>query len=277
MNEIKNEELKDFSNSTIEFKQKIIGVLFKPVRLFSSLKKSDLKFTDWLISPLLVILLYAIIRYFPTFNSDIKTAYIERSQIRYEKYLNTQLTEGKMTKDSADVLMKDYRLNSETYLYKGAYILSMNKLWTTTALFILITAAWFLIFKFVFKENPSYKFILSSFGLTYYILVLQMLILLIGVLFASSIFSGLTTYTLNVNLNTVFTLPRNTYWGHLLERMDPFLIWFYTVLGIAFTKTFKPKNSKKYYILVFALWLSADLIFYLLYTFEPYFRFFIFY
>jgi hypothetical protein len=277
MNEIKNEEQKDSSISTIGIKDKIYGVFFSPGKLFSSLTKKDLKFTDWLIPLVLVILLFAIVRYLPTYTADIKTSYIEGSKRNLGSYLNTEFTAGRMTKDSVDARWNRYIANIETNVGRAAYILSMNKLWTSVALFILVTLAWFLIFKFVFKENPSYKFILSAYGLSYYILALQMLILLIGVLLTRSFFTGIFTYNLNINLNTIFSLSSYSYWGHLLGRIDPFLIWFYTVLGIAFTKAFKPKNSKKYFIMVFVLWLLADLIFYLLYTVEPYFRFFIFY
>lgn len=183
-----------------------------------------------------------------------------------------------MLKDTADVRIKNYQNNSETYFYRSMYILLMNKLWITIVSFFLVSGLFFLIFKFVFKEDPGYKLVLSAYGLAYYIHVIQYLLFLILILISGTYISGIYSYGINLNLNTIFSLVRTTFVGHLLEKMDPFLIWFYALLGIAFSKIFKKENSKKYISIVLILWIGTDLIFYALWSiFGGYFRFFIFY
>ena len=53
---------------------------------------------------------------------------------------------------------------------------------------------------------------------------------------------------------------RGTITSYLLGRIDPFAIWFYSVVGIGLAKMFKSDATVKFIVVVFAFWIIGDLI-----------------
>ncbi|MCJ7552610.1 MAG: hypothetical protein MUO34_01890, partial [Ignavibacteriaceae bacterium] len=50
--------------------------------------------------------------------------------------------------------------------------------------------------------------------------------------------------------------------GFFLAKIDPISIWAYAVLSIGLAKLFKSDDVKKYYLVVFGLWIIGSLLFF---------------
>ena len=102
-------------------------------------------------------------------------------------------------------------------------------------------------------------------GSVYYVLILQAIFALLLTLLMDKFVTGLNYFS--------FTeVEMMSLEGFIYRKIDLFLIWFYALLGMSYAKFFRATDIKRYIILVFAVWIITNVLFYYLSTVSIYFQ-----
>ena len=104
-----------------------------------------------------------------------------------------------------------------------------------------------------------------AYGLPYYILIIQTIVILILSLSMNQPFR-------DTSVLSFLDADRSTFVGWILGKLDIFSIWFFAVVSIGFAKMFKSTSTGKYYGMIFGLWLGFSLIFFFLAKAVPFLK-----
>jgi len=131
--------------------------------------------------------------------------------------------------------------------------------------FFIIVGIYFLCAKLILKGEGTYSGTLVASALPMYISAIQFII------------TGLLTFAMgkivvDTSAAAFLNTDRSTILGFVLAKFDPISIWAYIVLAIGLAKMFKSKDTTKYIILVFALWILGGLLFFFLGQAFPFLR-----
>jgi hypothetical protein len=123
-------------------------------------------------------------------------------------------------------------------------------------IFFFIASGFFIgIARFGLKGDGSYKTGLSAYGLPMYISVLQLVVNILLIVAMDSIETG-------TNLAKIAGLDVKEFSGYMASYVDPFSIWFYSILGLSFAKMFKSESTGKYIGAFLSAWVVVGVIFY---------------
>jgi hypothetical protein len=64
------------------------------------------------------------------------------------------------------------------------------------------------------------------------------------------------------NLAKLTNLDVKEFSGYMASYVDPFSIWFYSILGVSFARMFKSDSTVKYIATFIASWVIVGVIFY---------------
>ncbi len=227
---------------------KIVGIFTEPQKTFINVSKYPLKTTDWFL-PLFLASLFSLLSVIIMFTDEsIKYDFEEKASVEIEKSINKQIESGKITEEQAE-------MGREMGLKWGkimTYITKFIGLW-----FILFFSAliYWLIIKFGFKDQGTYKEALVSLGLPFYILMLQSILTLI--------IAFLTKQYMNTpNLAEILGMDIRQFPDVLMSFVDIFMIWYFIVVSIGLSILFKSTNTIKYYALTFGVWIGLSLLFF---------------
>ena len=120
--------------------------------------------------------------------------------------------------------------------------------------FFIIAGVYFLLSKFALKGEGTYKTTLSAYGLSYYVVIIQAIVIIIVAI-------ALGKMLRDVSVGSLMGMDSETLGGWFMHRLDIFSIWLYSVISIALAKMFKSENTLKYFIGVFGLWIGFSLLF----------------
>jgi hypothetical protein len=65
---------------------------------------------------------------------------------------------------------------------------------------------------------------------------------------------------MDTSLGSFMGIEKEGIMGWFMHKLDPFSIWFYTVVGIAHAKMFKSDNTVKYIGAIIGMWLGFSLL-----------------
>ena len=250
----------DNQQDELNHSDKLIGVISEPGVTFEQTAKFPPRAADWLI-PLIAFIIIAIASNFILFqNAEIKLQFVEMLNKRMEKVeqqMEEKVKSGDMTKADKEKAMEQARKGIE--FMTGPTMRSVTLVIWTFIGFFLMALIYFLLAKFALKGEGTYNGTMVARGLPVYILFIQIIVIAI----LSLVFEKLMT---DSSLAAILGTDRETIAGYLLSRVDPFAIWFYSVVGIGLAKMFKSDSTVKYIVMVFAVWIIGDLILFLLGT-----------
>lgn len=242
---------------------KIVGVLSSPAATFSSVAAFPLKTIDWLLPFSILLILIIGSNFVKTSNPAIAAEIQDQQRQRVYKMLDEQKKEGKLTteqvneqKERLDDQLKN--MNSPIYLiiqgvsiFVGAFLI-----------FFIICGIYFLIAKFGFKDNATYQGVMVANGLVAVISMIQVLITTI-------LSMAMNKFIPDTSINSFMAIDRTSplYFAGIV---DPFKIWSYAVIAIAMSKLFKAEDAKKYYFMVFGIWIGWEVLFFILRKFVPF-------
>jgi hypothetical protein len=233
---------------------KMIGVFTEPGKTFDAAAKHPPKTMDWLI-PLISFLVIAIVSNFILFqNPEIKLQFdqlLDKQVAQVEDQLNERVQAGEMTESEKETALEQARGGIK--FMTGPVMRTVTLvLYTIIGLFFM-AFVYFLLSKFTLKGEGTYGGTLVARGLPVYILVVQIIVIaILSMVMNKLLFDSSAASFLDVE--------RGTITSYLLGRIDPFAIWFYSVVGIGLAKMFKSESSIKYIIAVFVFWIIGDLI-----------------
>ncbi len=255
---LNNEE--DFQLSHMD---KLVGVFAEPAATFEKISKLPPKVADWLIPLLLFIVVAVLSNSIIMSNPTIKYKVIEKQTAAMEKRFDKMVEEGKMTREQADKAMDNARTMMESNSGTALALRAVGTFITVAFVFFIIAWVFHILVKIFFKGEGNYSYSLVAYGLPYYILIMQVILIVI----VSMLFNKLFT---DLSVGSFLQISKSTLGGFLLSKLDPFLIWFYGVLGIALSKVHKSGDSGKFLALVYATWIGFSIVMYLLASSYPF-------
>ncbi len=246
---------------------KLTGVLTEPGKTFSKMAKTDPKTIDWLL-PLCIMIVLAIISNIVLMsNPVIKADAMDKQMKQMEKNFSEMVAKGQLTQEQADEQLDNMRERFAGGFGAGMIVIqAVSTIVILFILFFIVSLVYFIISKSILKGNGTFASAMVANGLTYYINIIQLIIVTIVSLLASKLYAG-------TSVATFMGLDKSTFIGWLLGKVDPLTIWAVTVTGIGLAKMFRAENTLKYVISVLAVWLGWGLIAFLLAKAVPFLSF----
>ncbi len=233
---------------------KMIGVFAEPGKTFDAIAKMPPKAMDWLL-PVVGFLVIAIISNFILFqNPEIKLQFdemLDKQVAEIETQFDEKVQKGEMTEAEKEAALEQTRGGME--FFTGPVMRSVTAVVYTFIGLFFMALIYFLLSKFALKGEGTYSGTLIARGLPVYILVVQVIVVAI----LSMVMNKLLFDT---SAASFLDAEKGTMTAYLLGRIDPFAIWFYSVVGIGLAKMFKSDATVKFIVVVFAFWIVGDLI-----------------
>ncbi|MBI9070909.1 MAG: YIP1 family protein [Melioribacteraceae bacterium] len=276
MEELNNDELKNDSSEfdeeelEIAHTDKLVGVFTEPSATFSDMAKTPAKAIDWLL-PIIGIIVFTILsQYLLMSNPQIKYETIEKQMTKMEEAYKGMVDGGTMTQEQADQALEAARTQMENMSGGGIQVVlsGVGILFVTFILFFVLAGVYFLLVKFVLSGDGTYASAMVAYGLPYYVLILQVIVIVILSLSMNRMFTG-------VDVASFLDMDKSTFVGFLVSRLDIFSIWFYALISIGFAKMFKSESTVKYFILIFGLWLGFGIVFHFITKAVPFLGMFV--
>lgn len=239
---------------------KMTGIFTEPSETFGKIAKFPVRTIDWLLPVLILFLIVALTRILVMSNEEI--AFQERQ--KQEKQVNELVEKGVLTQEQAETQIERTRQFSNSPV---AYIImTFTILIGGFIVFFLIVLIYFLLSKFALKGNGGYTSALVANGLPAYITIIQIVIAAI----LSLAFERLIN---DVSVASLANMDKSTIAGWFFGKIDPISIWVYSVLSIGLAKMFRSDSIKKYFIMVFSIWILGSLLIWLIGKAVPFLSF----
>ncbi|MCL6099736.1 MAG: YIP1 family protein [Bacteroidetes bacterium] len=273
MEETKNQEAPKMSSVEAEefemsHTDKLVGLFSEPGNTFSKMSKFPPKTADW-ITPLLIIIVVTILSGIVMMsNPNIRDQVREKTMRQVEEQFNSMIANHQMTKEDADKRLDEMR---DRFKQPVTVVNVVIQTVTTAILFFIVffivSGVFMLFVKFGLKGTGTYKDSMVAYGLPYYIMILQTIVMVIVAL------------VMNKHMNSTsiaaFTgADTTTIGGFLLSKADIFSIWFYAAVAIGYAKMFKSNSAGKYFAMIFGLWIGFSLLLFFLAKALPFLRWF---
>ena len=260
-NEINEEEIIEDEfleeEDEISHSDKLVGVFSEPASIFEKMAKYPTKVTDWLLPLFVFIVVLSLSTIIMQTNPQIKYSNLEKQTAALEKNFDEAVSSGRMTQEQADTQLEKIRERMEQ---GGVPILISQVIGIaifTFIVFFIISGFYYGIAKLFLKGDGTYSTAMVAYGLPFYIAAVQVIVQLIAAMLMNKMVTDLS-------LATFLDMDKKEYLGFILSKLDLFSIWFYVVVGIAFAKMFKSKNTKKYVYTIIGLWLGFSFLFFFL-------------
>jgi len=137
----------------------------------------------------------------------------------------------------------------------------------TLMFFFIVSGVLLIIAKYILGGEGSFGSAMAAYGLPFYVVALQIIIMVIAALVMNKFLTGISAADL-------MSADKSTLNGFLLGKLDIFSIWFYILVGIGLAKMFKSDNSSKYIIATLGMWVGFSLLFFLLAKIWPFINWF---
>ncbi|MCP5064614.1 MAG: hypothetical protein GY936_19435 [Ignavibacteriae bacterium] len=263
-----NEDLREKSQEVEEISvtDKMVGVLSEPTSLFEKISKLELKSMDWLIPVLLVIIIASVSQFVMMSNPEIKAQAVDKQIEVIEKQFKEAVDKGNMTQDQADDQLEMIRDRMDEGGSSQMIMTVVGIVIITFLVFFIIAGVFYLLVKFGLAGEGSYKTAMTAYGMPYYIVVLQFIVMIILAITMNKMIT-------DTSVGTFLDMGKDTLVGMLSHKLDIFSIWFYAVISISFAKMFKSDNTAKYFIMIFGVWIGVSLLMYFITQAVPFLSF----
>lgn len=270
MADINEPKMQDVPDDSEEFElghtDKLVGVFTSPSETFRKISNFPPKVIDWFLPMFLVILVSVFANFVKMSNPTINVEMMQKQREAQSKALDEFVSQGKMTREQADQQLDAAAGMMDSPVMK--IISVVGGLIFGFIMFFIMAGIYYLFARFALKGSGTYSYVLVSYGLASYVLILQTILATIFSLMTSKFLSAFSVAALG-------GFDKKTILGFVLSFLDPISIWFYLIFGIALAKTFKSDNAKKYVVAIFALWIGLWTLFFILSKFVPFFENFI--
>ena len=251
MSPVENEEF-DIGHS-----DKIVGLFTEPGKTFSKMSNFPPKTIDWII-PILIVIIVSILSQIVLMNNPvIKHEIMEKNIAKIEKQFKEMVEKGQISQSQANEqldTMRD-RMQQGGALQLIGIIVGIPIF--TFIFFFIVSGVLLIIAKYILGGEGTFKSVMAAYGLPYYVIALQVIIMVIAALVMNKFLTGISAADL-------MSTDKSTFIGFVLGKLDIFSIWFYILVGIGLAKMFKSDNSSKYIVSTLGMWIGFSLLFFLL-------------
>lgn len=254
MDELNNQDLtleqQNPVDEELSHTDKLTGIFTEPNNTFTQMSKFPPRTMDWLLPTMLLIAAAIISSIVIMSNPIIKSDVMDEQITKMEKSFQDAVDSGQMTQEQADEQLEATRERMEQ---GGSVFMAVSTAIVIFISFFIVALVYFLIAKFALKGEGSYASAMVPVGITYYIAILQIILITILSLAFDRLFTG-------VSITSIFNLDKQSFTGWFLGKLDIFTIWALAVMSIGLARMFKSTSTQKYYIGVFSVWILWGLI-----------------
>ena len=243
----------------------IVGLFTEPIPTFEKMALHPPKTIDWLMPVLLLAIAVIFSNYLMFTNAEIKYSLIEKQMTMTEKKIQELVDKGTITEKAADEQLEKMRKLIEKNIRGFSPIMIISTFISVFIKFFIVASVFLIFAKFILKGEGNYQTSMIALGLPAYITIFQVIIMVIFALVLSRLMAGLS-------VADFLDMDKSTYAGFLLSFLDPFSIWFYAVVSIAYVKLFKSTKVMHSFITVFGLWIGFSVFLFLLAKYVPMFK-----
>jgi len=260
MDELNNQDVSlEEQNAPVEEElshtDKMTGIFTEPDTTFSQMAKFPPRTIDWLLPTILMIVFAILSNLLIMSNPIIKQDVMDKQIAQMEKSFQDAVEKGQMSQEQADQQLETMRDRMDQ---SGGAFMALQFVSTVFIIFItffIVALVYFMIAKFALKGDGTYASAMVPVGMTYYIAIIQVIIMTILSLAFDRFFSG-------TSIAAFIDADKTTFTGWLLGKLDIFTIWALAVTSIGLARMFKSLSTKKYYFAVFGVWILWGLITY---------------
>ncbi|MGE5861126.1 MAG: YIP1 family protein [Ignavibacteria bacterium] len=274
MSEENNEKISGESNNIdanqpqeLSHTDKASGILTEPKRTFEIVSKFPPRTTDWLLPILILLLVVSLTRILVMSNEEIYFQFKEKQIQQTEKIFDGMVAKGQMTREQADEQIEQAKERMD--MGRGPVGMIIQTVFIFIIGFIIyffIVTIYFAAVRLILKGEGSFKSALVANGLPAYITMLQIIV-------ASIVSLTLGRLLNDASAASLMNLDKSEISGFLLGKLDPFMIWAYSVVSIGLAKMFKSSSAGKYFALVFCIWIIGSFLIWLLGKAVPFLSF----
>ncbi len=267
-NNLQSQNLSPMEPEEVELNHtdKLVGIFSEPVSTFSKISINGPKTSDWFIPVVIFIIAAILSNILMMSNPIIKSTIVQKQMEQIEKNLNDAVAKGQITESQKEEQLESIRQRIESGGIANFIMSAIGIIIFTFIAFFIVSAVFYLSVKLILKGNGTYKDAMTAYGLPYYILVIQIIIMTILAFLTDKFF---TSTSIAAFINT----DRTSIVHFILSKLDIFSIWFYAIASVGFGKMFKSQSLGKYYILIYSLWLGFGLLFFYIAKLVPFLGF----
>ncbi len=266
MDEFNNDDLTQNVEDEISITDKMVGVLTEPSGLFQKLSHQKPKVLDWVLPIILIIIFASLSRFVMMSNPEIKADAIEKQMTMMEKNIQEAVDKGNLSQEKADEILEKTRESMEKGGTSQLVMAAVGIAIFSFIIFFIITGIFYLVAKITLGGTGTYSDAMVAYGLPFYILVIQIIVMIIVSMAMNKMF-------IDTSVGSFLGMENNTLIGLLAHKLDIFSIWFYAVVSIAFAKMFKSENTTKYLITFFGLWIGFSVLMFFISQGVPFLKF----
>ncbi|HOI29218.1 MAG TPA: YIP1 family protein [Melioribacteraceae bacterium] len=246
---------------------KLVGVFSEPGNTFTKMSKFGAKTSDWII-PILVVIVVAILSNIVMMsNPVIKLSIMEKQMAQIEKQFDEAVASGQLTEAQKEEQMEVVRERMDQGMAANMIFTILGIVIFSFISFFVVSGVFYLFAKFLLKGSGVYRDAMSAYGLPMYVVVIQVIVMVIVALVMNKFFASLS-------VAEFLDADKTTIAGFLLNKLDIFSIWFYSIVSIGFAKMFKSEETGKYFAMIFGIWIGFGLIMFLLAKALPFLQWF---
>jgi hypothetical protein len=268
-NEKQNIPVEETAEVELTHSDKVAGIFTEPSITYEKISKFPIRTIDWLLPIFLMLVVVSIsslaVMSNPTIKEEVKQKRIETAEQR----LNDLVKEGKISESQA----QEQKDRIEEQFSKmgsplGIVITSVSILFFGFVIFFIVAGVYFIIAKFILNDDGTYPAALVASGMTSYIAIISIVLSTVLSLFFNR-------WVQDMSVASLIGMDKKEITGFILSKIDVFTIWIYIVLSIGLAKLFKAKNTAKYFVLVFGLWIAWSVLIFVLVKTIPFMKNFI--
>lgn len=245
---------------------KLLGIFSSPSKTFEDMAKHPPRTIDWLLPVLLVIVLTILSNFLLMSKPEIKYQAQQKAIEQMQKNFDKMVEKGQMTREMADESIEKVRDQMEQGAGSGMAFQAIGIIIFVFVAFFIVTAVYFLFARFALKGDGTYASAMVANGMSYYIIAVSILVSTIASVLMNRLIQG-------TSLAAFMNMDKSTFGGFIMGKLDVFLIWALAITAIGYAKMFKSADTKKYYFMIFGIWIVWGLLGYAIAKAVPFLSF----
>lgn len=262
-----SDQLNEVEEEKFSHSDSIVGLFTEPAATFQKLALYPPKAVDWLIPSILLVIVAIFANFIMFSNAQIKYSMIEKQMTKIEKNFQEMVDKGAISPQVAEEQLDNTRDMMEKNMGGFNPMMIVGTIIGVFVKFFIVAGIFFLIIRFGLKGQGTYNSSMVALGLPSYISVLQVIFMVIAALAMSRFLEGLS-------ITSFLDLDKTTYAGFFLSFIDPFSIWFYTIVGVGYAKMFRSEKTVLFVGTILGLWFGFSTLLFILAKFIPFLRYF---
>lgn len=244
------EQASEADQEELSHSDKIAGVFTSPVQTYEQMSKFPPRVIDWLLPVSLMVVIAVLANIILMSNPDIRYEIKQKQMASIEKTFNEMVEKGQLTREMADEQIEKNRERMDEFSGggTGTILQAISTIFAIFIMFFIVTGIYFLFSRFVLKGEGSYQSALAANGMSYYISIIGMILMVLASLFMRKFLVG-------TSVGAFLGTDKSTFAGMLMSRLDVIGIWGLAITSIGLAKMFHSKSMGKYFAVIFGIWI----------------------